>query len=66
MLLNLSPGDITKRAKDWLEKIQESVSGAPRIYIDNTISVIDFDEKDFSQKMKARKEGQLTAGYSVN
>ena len=67
MLLNLTPGDITKRAKEWLEKIQESVSGAPRIYIDNTLSIIDFDAKDFSQKMKVRKESnQLTTGYSVN
>lgn len=67
MLLNLSPGDITKRAKEWLEKIQESVSGAPRIYIDNTLSIIDFDAKDFSQKMKSRRESdQLTTGYSVN
>lgn len=66
-ILNLTPGDITKRAKEWLEKIQESVSGAPRIYIDNTLSIIDFDAKDFSQKMKVRKESnQLTTGYSVN
>lgn len=65
MSLNLSPRDITKQAKEWLEKIQESVSGAPRIYIDNTLSIIDFDANDFPLKMKARKEkDQLTTGYS--
>lgn len=28
--------------------------------------IMGFKDTIFSQKMKARKEGQLTAGYSVN
>lgn len=50
----LSPGNIMENVNDWLDKIEERVSGAPRIYVDNTRKVIEkdsnkwdtFNEKD--------------------
>lgn len=64
--LNLSPGDITDSAVKWLEKIQESVSGAPRIYIDNTISIIKSDSENFMQTLTdTTKTSSLVPGYSV-
>ena len=64
--LNLSPGDITDSAVKWLEKIQESVSGAPRIYIDNTISIIKSDSEIFMQTLTdTTKTSSLVPGYSV-
>lgn len=49
--INLSPGNIADKAIKWLEEIQESVSGAPRIYIDNTISLIKLDSKNFNNTL---------------
>lgn len=64
--INLSPGDITDSAVKWLEKIQESVSGAPRIYIDNTISIIKSDSENFMQTLTdTTKTSSLVPGYSV-
>lgn len=40
---NLSKGNIANLGNDWLDKIEESVSGAPRIYVDNTRAVISLD-----------------------
>lgn len=37
---SLREGDITSLALDWLKEIRKTVSGNPRIYLDNTISVI--------------------------
>ncbi len=37
---NLSKGNLTKLIEQWLEKIEENVSGAPRIYVDNTRRLI--------------------------
>lgn len=45
---NLSTGDISTKADKWLSKIEETVSGTPRIYIDNTRNVIANDK--FPQK----------------
>ena len=36
----LSKGNIEDLVNIWLDKIEESVSGAPRIYVDNTRDVI--------------------------
>ncbi len=64
--INLSPGDITDNAIKWLEKIQESVSGAPRIYIDNTKSIIIRDSKDFFNLMSTPTASSNTvSGYSI-
>ncbi len=40
---NLSAGNIKEFANEWLDKIEESVSGAPRIYVDNTREVLKND-----------------------
>ncbi len=37
----LSSGDITKDAFQWLDKIEEPVSGRPRVYVQNTRDVIE-------------------------
>lgn len=42
---DLKPRDIKEDAMRWLNKIGETVSGAPRVYIDNTISIVDKDKK---------------------
>lgn len=42
---NLSPGDITSKCLKWLDNIEATVSGAPRMYIDNTRKVLCNDRK---------------------
>lgn len=34
-------GDISKEAKEWLKKLRETVSGNPRVYLDNTLEFLD-------------------------
>lgn len=41
MLKNLSQGDIRDDTKQWLRTLRESVSGNPRVYLDNTLHLID-------------------------
>ncbi|MDR1182505.1 MAG: hypothetical protein LBL13_11060 [Bacteroidales bacterium] len=43
----LSPGNIKESVNKWLDKIEESVSGAPRIYVDNTRKVVDSDDNEW-------------------
>ncbi len=59
--------DITIQALEWLCKIQESVSGAPRIYIDNTIAILKSDEVEFAKHIKTLSEKEQCAeeGYSL-
>lgn len=40
MKKDLSKGDIRSDARKWLVKLRESVSGNPRIYLDNTLKVV--------------------------
>lgn len=64
--INLSPGDITYNAMKWLENIQESVSGAPRIYIDNTIAILNNDAESFPKTVvKQTKNTKPVSGYSI-
>ena len=66
MRLNLSHGNITNTAVKWLEKIQESVSGAPRIYIDNTIAIIRNDSEHFKKSLESSTTTATpVSGYSV-
>lgn len=66
MKINLSPGNITDDAIKWLEKIQESVSGAPRIYIDNTIAIIKNDSENFIISLDAPVAAETSvSGYSI-
>ncbi len=37
---NLQPGDIRSNALIWLRDIRKTVSGNPRVYLDNTIAII--------------------------
>lgn len=63
---NLSSGNITDNAVKWLEKIQESVSGAPRIYIDNTISIIKHDSDEFMKSLPVHSAITTpVSGYSI-
>ena len=43
MKKDLSKGDIRSDAKKWLAKLRESVSGNPRIYLDNTLKIVNGD-----------------------
>ena len=45
--------DITDKAVGWLDVIAESVSGAPRVYIDNTLEVLKQDRKIMSPSDKS-------------
>src|SRR5574344_496800 len=47
---NLSNNDITGICNDWLDKIEESVSSTPRMYIDNTREIFERDYKEFLTK----------------
>ena len=42
---NLSTGNIKDLVNQWLDKIEESVSGTPRIYVDNTRDIVDSDDE---------------------
>lgn len=48
-LLNkdLSTGNIKDSVNEWLDKIEESVSGTPRIYVDNTRDVVVSDDREW-------------------
>lgn len=48
--INLSPGNISEQANKWLDKIEESVSGPPRIYVDNTRYIIKNDNTEWEEK----------------
>ena len=37
---NLQKGDISSIALEWLKDIRKTVSGNPRVYLDNTIGII--------------------------
>lgn len=37
---NLSEGNIRSNANVWLKKLRESVSGTPRVYLDNTLKIV--------------------------
>ena len=41
---NLQKGDISSIALDWLKDIRKTVSGNPRVYLDNTIDIIEKPE----------------------
>lgn len=47
---NLSTGDISKKVESWLSQIEEHVSGAPRIYIDNTREVLKGEKINTNKK----------------
>lgn len=47
---NLSIGSITPLADKWLETIEEHVSGAPRIYVDNTRATFKEDKLIVTKK----------------
>ena len=64
--INLTPGDITSKALLWLENIQETVSGSPRIYIDNTITILEQDSKTFYNSVLIKEKFNTTAGYISN
>lgn len=53
---NLSIGNISQKVENWLAHIEETVSGAPRIYVDNTIAVIKSDKYLKTKGTKAKNE----------
>ena len=62
--INLSPGDITETANKWLQDIQEQVSGPPRIYIDNTLDLLNIDRESIQAFDENQLESQTT-GYII-
>lgn len=56
----LAANDITEESKGWLAKIAETVSGRPRIYIDNTLKIIEADQKEINHKKDERRTTAAT------
>lgn len=40
--------DITEKCSEWLDRIEETVSGEPRKYVDNTREVLKYDGEHFN------------------
>lgn len=57
-LLNISykPENITEKCNEWLSKIEESVSGRPRIYVDKTRKILLNDSERFKDEDKSVEE----------
>lgn len=47
------PYDITTKCHEWLDKIEETVSGNPRIYVDNTRKILNDDKKLYEETIMA-------------
>ena len=60
--VDLSPGDITDKAVKWLDKIQETCSGSPRIYIDNTRLILK-DDSDNCSDLVINPKAKYVSGY---
>lgn len=43
--------DVTTRFENWLDKIEETVSGEPRIYVDRTREILHKDKEDFIKNL---------------
>lgn len=65
---DFSYADITSQSIEWLSNIQESVSGAPRIYIDNTMAILDSDKVKFAEQIQSlsTKENGAEDTYSLS
>lgn len=50
----LAANDITDECNNWLANIAETVSGRPRIYIDNTLKILKADQDEIT-RIKAEK-----------
>lgn len=50
----LAANDITEEGSGWLDKIAETVSGRPRIYIDNTLKIIESDQEEINKRKAAK------------
>lgn len=46
---------IKNKAMEWLNKLRKTVSGNPRVYLDNTINVIEAEEKEDIESTKLYK-----------
>jgi hypothetical protein len=59
---NLSTGKLSNKTEKWLSQIEETVSGTPRIYVDNTRDVIEKDCYIPNKKAKEIESGKPTMG----
>lgn len=59
---SLSPKDIKNKAVRWLTLIQQQVSGTPRIYIDNTIEMINSDSENKAM-LNTGSRNKTNTGY---
>ena len=46
---NYQKGDIRLLARKWLKSLRENVSGNPRVYLDNTLDIINIDNQNKSE-----------------
>lgn len=53
--------DITELCEKWLQTIEESVSGEPRMYVDRTLDVLKNDSEAYHKQPDAQNEDNLEA-----
>ena len=64
---SLSNKDITEKCNNWLDKIEESVSSTPRMYIDNTREILKRDSEGFRPKENfAKVKKQILNSISLS
>ncbi|KGN85157.1 hypothetical protein HR08_07015 [Porphyromonas gulae] len=61
---SILPIDITRTCEMWLEEIEENVSGAPRIYVDNTRKILNND-KELFEKEKISNSGDKNIEFPI-
>lgn len=54
-------GDVTATCEKWLQTIEESVSGEPRMYVDRTIKVLRNDSADYQKNKSTQDEDNAEA-----
>lgn len=51
--------DITDKCNKWLDTIEESVSGEPRIYVDRTRKILENDAREISKQKQQLEENKI-------
>lgn len=53
--------DITKICEKWLQTIEESVSGEPRMYVDRTLEILRCDSEEYKASFNEEEEDNIEA-----
>lgn len=58
----LDAKDYTDKCLEWLDNIAETVSGRPRLYIDNTRDILTADQKEVNKRKSESKKDRAAVG----